>query len=143
MVNIWDLESGQQVHSLKGHTRCINIIAVTPDGRQVVSGSSNKIVKVWDLESGRLIHSLKGHMWSVKAVAMTPDGRQVVCGSNDNIVKVWNLLAETDSSDSPLALLQTLFAPDAIITSLALSTDGYWLVCGDSVGRAWIFEWIH
>jgi WD40 repeat protein len=74
------------------------------------------MVNIWDLESGQQVHSLKGHTRCIYNIAVTPDGRQVVCGSNDNIVKVWNLLAETDSSDSPLALLQTLFAPDAIIT---------------------------
>jgi hypothetical protein len=35
-----------------------------------------------------------------------------------------------------------LFGNDAAILSLALSPDGRWLVCGDLMGRVWIFEWV-
>jgi len=45
---LWDL-------SLEGHTGPVWAVAVTPDGRRVVSGSDNHTVKVWDLESGRLL----------------------------------------------------------------------------------------
>ena len=36
-------------------------MAVSPDGRRIVSGSEDKTVAVWDLESGTQIHRLTGH----------------------------------------------------------------------------------
>ena len=36
-------------------------IAITPDGKQAVSGSYDNTLKVWDIESGKLIRTLEGH----------------------------------------------------------------------------------
>jgi len=64
---------------------------VTPDGRRVVSGSSDKTLRVWDLASGRLLHTLEGHRTAVQAVAVTPDGRFAVSGSSDGTLRVWDI----------------------------------------------------
>jgi WD40 repeat protein len=66
-------------------------VAVSPDGRFIVSGSEDRTVKVWELESGRLLRSLKEHADDVNAVAVSPDGRFIVSGSDDRTVKVWEL----------------------------------------------------
>jgi WD40 repeat protein len=60
-VKVWELESGRLLRSLEGHTGGVNAVAVSPDGRFIVSGSDDRTVKVWELESGRLLRSLEGH----------------------------------------------------------------------------------
>jgi len=67
------------------------VTAVTPDGKQIVSGSVDDTVRVWDLASGQLVRTLTGHTNIVEAVAVTPDGKQIVSGSADHTVRVWNL----------------------------------------------------
>jgi AAA ATPase domain len=47
---------------------------LTPDGRRVISASSDKRFKVWNLHSGRPLATLIGHADSVSACAVTPDG---------------------------------------------------------------------
>jgi WD40 repeat protein len=69
----------------------VRAVAVSPDGRFIVSGSDDRTVKVWELESGRLLRSLEGHTDWVRAVAVSPDGRFIVSGSVDRTVKVWEL----------------------------------------------------
>lgn len=69
----------------------ITALAVTPDGRQIVSGSYDNTIKVWDLESGQLLRTLSGHKAGISDLLMTPDGKQVVSGSFDSTFKVWNL----------------------------------------------------
>ncbi len=64
-------------------------MAVSPDGRWIVSGSADRTVKVWEAATGRLLRSLEGHTGSVRAVAVSPDGRFTVSGSEDRTVKVW------------------------------------------------------
>jgi WD40 repeat protein len=34
--------------TLQGHTRSVNAVAVTPNGRHVVSGSDDTTLRVWD-----------------------------------------------------------------------------------------------
>ena len=45
-VKIWDLRKKEAVTILKGHTMQINSVAGSPDGKMVVSGSSDGLVKV-------------------------------------------------------------------------------------------------
>ena len=54
-------------------------VAVSPDGRRIVSGSLDKTVAVWELQTGQrlTILSLDGNIWSV---AWDRDGRFVVAG---------------------------------------------------------------
>ena len=41
--------------------RLMNVKAITPNGRRVVSGSEDKTLKVWDLEQGPQERTLEGH----------------------------------------------------------------------------------
>jgi WD40 repeat protein len=65
------------VRTLPGHTSSVTAVAVTPDGRHVVSGSWDKTLRVWDLATGETKTMLQGHTDGVNAVAATPDGRHV------------------------------------------------------------------
>jgi WD40 repeat protein len=132
-VKVWELESGRLLRSLEGHTDGVWAVAVSPDGRFIVSGSSDHTVKVWELESGRLLRSLEGHTGWVWAVAVSPDGRFIVSGSEDRTIRAW----EPESRES-----RVLFWNDAAIFSLALSRDGRLLACGDAAGRVWMFDWV-
>jgi len=54
-LKVWDLETGSALCTLAGHTRGVNGVAVTADGRRAVSASSDKTLKVWDLETGSVV----------------------------------------------------------------------------------------
>jgi WD40 repeat protein len=44
---------------LEGHTDWIRCVAFSPDGSQIISGSSDCTVRVWDTESGLLQHVME------------------------------------------------------------------------------------
>ena len=67
---------GSLIRMLVGHTAGVSAMAVTPDGRHVVSGSEDNTLRVWDLATGETKTTLQGHTAGVSAMAVTPDGRQ-------------------------------------------------------------------
>src|SRR5258705_5882703 len=79
-----------------GHTSSVRAMAVTPDGRHVVSGSLDHTLRVWDLATGETETTLEGHKDWIRTVAVTPDGRHVVSGSEDSTLRVWDLAAGED-----------------------------------------------
>ena len=44
--------AGWQVRTLAGHSRMVRSVAISADGKRVVSGSEDKTVKIWDGETG-------------------------------------------------------------------------------------------
>jgi hypothetical protein len=96
-VRLWDRESGKLVHSFEGHTAPVWAIAFSPDGKQILSGSSDKTVRLWDSESGKLVHSFEGHTAPVWAIAFSPDGKQILSGSEDKTVRLWRNYTEQEA----------------------------------------------
>ncbi|MFM6107769.1 MAG: WD40 repeat domain-containing protein, partial [Sphaerospermopsis kisseleviana] len=49
-IEIWDLNNGERIHYIQEYTTEHNLIyclAITPDGKRIVTGYQNGIIKVW------------------------------------------------------------------------------------------------
>lgn len=90
-LRVWDLATGQQLHTLAGHEDGVAAVALTAAGDRAVSGSFDQTVRVWDLTTGRLLHTLRGHEDRVGAVAVTAAGDRAVSASADGSLCVWDL----------------------------------------------------
>ena len=70
-------------------------LAVSVDGKRLVSGGCDRIVRVWDLSGGianaRLEQSIENHADWVLGVALAPDGKHLLTCSRDKTAKVWDL----------------------------------------------------
>src|SRR5437764_867825 len=59
-VKVWDVETGHERRTLKGHASWVKAVALSADGRTAVSCSNDKTVKVWDVETRRFVVSFSG-----------------------------------------------------------------------------------
>ncbi|KAJ1464913.1 WD40-repeat-containing domain protein, partial [Baffinella frigidus] len=75
---------------LSGHAGHVLSVAISADGRSVVSGSRDNTVKIWEAGSAEAV-TLRGHQSAVWCVAVSADGTRVVSGSADNLVKLWDV----------------------------------------------------
>ncbi|KCZ70864.1 WD40 repeat-containing protein [Candidatus Methanoperedens nitroreducens] len=125
------IQKQQSIKTLKGHTRGVWEVAVTPDCRLAVSASADTTVRVWNLDSGKCTATLKGHTGPVFGVAVTADGRLAVSASADTTVRVWNL----DSGKCTA----TLIGYSGPVVGVAVTADGRLAVSAsaDTTVRVW------
>ena len=86
-VRVWNLETGVELHCLKGHERAVR--ALQFDEAKLITGSMDRTLKVWDWRSGKCIRTLTGHSEGV--VSLNFDSNVLASGSVDSTIKVWNL----------------------------------------------------
>ena len=51
-AKIWDANTGQRYHTLKGHKMEIVCLSFDPHGMLVATGSMDNTAKLWDVETG-------------------------------------------------------------------------------------------
>jgi WD40 repeat protein len=78
------------IHSLDGHPTA-SAIAISADGKTLVSGGQDKAIKIWDLPTGELKKTLQSDSGEIEALAIAPDGKTVVSGSGDLMVRIWDI----------------------------------------------------
>lgn len=134
-IKLWDLNTGEEICSLYGHSKSSWVCAVTfsPDGQMLVSGSNDKTIKLWDWRTGQQIRNFSGHTDHVKTVAISSEG-QIASGSNDKTIKVWDLRTGQE--------IKTLFGHSNSITSVAFSPEGEIIVSGSYDKTVKIWNWV-
>ena len=67
-------------------------LAYSPDGRLLVSGGRDAVVRLWDATSGRAIQQLSSHGGEINSLAFSRDGRWLV-STAENTALVWDVEA--------------------------------------------------
>jgi WD40 repeat protein len=106
------------------------VVAFSPDGKALASGTADGRVKFWDVASGQMRTTLRGLGGPVSAVAFSPDGKTLASGIGPN-GDVWLWDVATCQKRGRLQANGQLW-------SLAFAPDGKWLACGHtSLARLW------
>ncbi|MGH8908457.1 MAG: pentapeptide repeat-containing protein [Egibacteraceae bacterium] len=146
-VRVWDISSGRELAPFKGHTayECdavaggggrsytvhhqrtpgVRAVAVTPDGRLVVSGGNDSRLRVWDLSSGKQWRDLgysEEFRSVVRAVTVSGDGEWVVYGNGAGALEIWDLKTG--------AFQRSLRSHGTSVQALAVTPDGARVISG-------------
>jgi WD40 repeat protein len=118
--------------------QAVTSLAVSPDGKQAVLGSSEGLLSLWDISSGisrRQIARTKVAEDSILYVGFSGNGRMIGAASNDGTVLLW----DTDSGGSGLRALKGHEGP---VWLASFSPNGKQLVTvsDDKTARLWDVE---
>jgi WD40 repeat protein len=129
-VQLWQVEAGTRLATIKAHQWHVGALAFSPDGRLLATGGADSVVKVWERSSQRLLATLHLFLFSVDRLAFTPDNTRLATTTEDGSIKLWNL----DTYQEVLTL-RAHPAPSRV----AFASDGSTMVSGSTDGvRFWL-----
>lgn len=127
----WDADDGKLLARELVQGDLVHAVAVSADGKRVLSGGGGRTAQIWETSSGRRLGAPLPHQGTVRTVAFSPDGQLVLTGSHDKTARVWD--ASTGKPVTP-----PLQHRD-VVTCAAFLPDGKSLVTGsgDQMVQFW------
>jgi WD40 repeat protein len=105
-----------------GHSEVVTALALSPDGKTLVTGSRDKSIRVWDLNTTKVIRMLQGHNDEITTLAFSKDGTQLASASKDQNIRIWSL----SSADEH----RNFAGHEGYVWSAAFTTDGKFFASG-------------
>lgn len=104
-LKAWNVDTGQEMHSLQAHETQVEAMVVTPDGKQLISVSSDATPKLWNLGNWKKVCKMTGlkpratavrrgpggSLWITHALALTPDGKVLILASSEGAPQFWEI----------------------------------------------------
>jgi WD40 repeat protein len=105
----------------QGHDGNVSV-AFSPDGKTLLTGADDALLKLWDVPSARLLRTIPTGEQPITKVAISPDGALLVVSGADHRVRLWD--ARTG------ALNITLEGHRHQVSTFAFSSDGKMIASG-------------
>jgi RNA polymerase sigma factor (sigma-70 family) len=86
-VLLWEVSTGKELRKLE---RAGRVVAVSPDGKLVASGSTMGVIQLWDAATGEEVRPTGGHRGWVWSAALAPDGTALATGCSDGTLRLWD-----------------------------------------------------
>ena len=115
----WNLETGEQIgDDWRDGEREVRAAALSPNGKKIVSGDEDGIVKLWDIDASKTIVKWTGHVDGISSVCWSRDGGRILSGSYDGTAMVW----DAESGNTILAIktghrdvYSAIYSPDEMM----------------------------
>jgi hypothetical protein len=67
-----------ELHCLTGHKGAIRVVAFSPDGHRILSGSLDTVIRLWDVETGKEERAFEAKTGPVVGAGFSADGSKVL-----------------------------------------------------------------
>lgn len=89
-IQVWDLERGEKIHSLRGHVAGIRGLAFSPDGRTLATCGDQRL-KLWNVQTGTELLVLAHGVAEIGDPYFSPDGRTLFTSAMDQYLRIWRV----------------------------------------------------
>lgn len=88
IFNVYSTNDGHLIQSIEVTPPAIDL-AITNDGAELITSSSDNIIRIWDITSGTLLRTLSGHTSSPISLSLSADGKVLISGSTNSLL-LWD-----------------------------------------------------
>ena len=123
-VFVWELESGEPLHTLRGHRGAVHEIAWFADGNRCATAGEDGTIRVWDMHTGKQVGQWIADSKGVLGLAIV--GEQLISIGRSGAVSAWDHNGKRFATHS---------ASTTDGQPVALATDGEQIVVGGWDGK--------
>jgi WD40 repeat protein len=129
---IWDIQAGSFISFLEGRSGDFQTVSFSPDGKGIISVSSEGILKLWEVPKAHVLNTIELDPQEAESANFSPDGKLIVTTSFENMnARIWDF--QTGK------LIHSLEGHGAEVSSADFSPDSKLIVTAsyDSTLRVW------
>jgi WD40 repeat protein len=90
-IKCWRVKDGSFIREFQNvHSDSVLALNISPDGKQLASGSADRLAKTVELATGKVLKIFEGHTHQVLGVAWKRDTRMLMTAGADNVAKTWD-----------------------------------------------------
>ncbi|MFL5589855.1 MAG: WD40 repeat domain-containing protein [Ktedonobacteraceae bacterium] len=130
-IKIWNLLTGQLLHTITEQFGGGNTLTISPDGQ--ILASSFLVGKLWHLSTGELLSTVSLMMDTAKSVAFSPDGQLLTVKDWEDNIMLWHLPTNR--------LLRSLEGYSSRGYNIEINPDGQTLARGNEDGTITVWDW--
>ena len=136
-ICIWNVNSGTLDQILEGHGAEVYSVAVSPDGKHLISTSSDKSIKIWDAETGKPTETFKCP--TCFPIKFSPDSQLAAWVEVDDpsghwSIQIWSLVTRKHG--------QNIRTHNSRVWPLAFAPQEQHLASGDMDGTIKIWDYV-
>lgn len=112
----WEEENGiwKEQRQMTGHEDFVYCLSWQPEGKYIVSGSTDNTLWIWEVESGKPLFHLTEHTNYAHGVAWSPDGKYIASASCDGKIIIWDVQNLPEKAPAPIHTFEAMSAVELI-----------------------------
>ena len=141
-VRLWNVETGELLHTLEDHTDYVLAVAFSPDGNKFASSDGDFTIRLWDTHTNQVLHTLipnDGYFYRdetnwVYDIAFSIDGKTLASADRNGRVRLWDV-----DTGELLLYMKNVDTQGRGAKAVAYSSDGVTLASGN--GSGYVMLW--
>ena len=114
-----------------GNKGPLNSVSFSHDGKYVITGAEDSVVRLWERTSGRMLRRFTSENGSIRYVAFSRDDKHIITANTDGTVRVWD-------TDTGIENVGSRIVTSRINVAVLSADEKYVLTSGqDSVVTLW------
>lgn len=136
-ARLWDATTGRQVQEFSGHPGPVISAVFSRDGKHILTGSGDRTAILFETDTAREVRRFKADSGFALSAMFSPDEKYVLALAGEAGIWMWE--TNTGFLKGKFEEHPETFGPRDIMTAIAVSPDGKYLMSGQQDGtvRLW------